>query len=181
MPNLTDMINQYGGKWYDFGRQAGMPGWFRTPGIDMVGRPVWSPEYGWQSWNRIRNLGGDYSGLTGQFGDVSQYFQAKPVGTSDPELRARFGQNWQQYIPGAEQRIQSMPGYMANFYGLPQPQGGGGGHEGETMYYGRPRIENIAKGMEAPNRTYNNMPSPAGYYRQQRRPYRRGRHGGEYR
>lgn len=126
MPTLQDMINQYGGRWYDFGRLAGQPGWFRTPGIDPIGRPVWNPQYGWQDWDQIRNMGGDYSSLKPQYGDVMDYFKPKPMGTSDPQLRARYGQDWgqaynyyQQYgvLPTNEQLTPAIPS------GMPPPGG----------------------------------------------------------
>lgn len=184
MPTLTDLFNQYGGKWYDFGRKAGQPGWFRSPQIDPMGRPVWSPEYGWQDWDVIGKLGGDYSSLTPRFGDWEQYFTPKPAGTSDPELRAKYGQNWQMYLPGAEQQIASSPNYqdylkqfMSNYQTsfMSQQQ-----QKPEQRASYQP-LSDVTEAMKAPDRSYNNMPRPAGYYRQQRMPYGRNRYRRDYR
>ena len=69
--NFDWLKNYYGGRWYDFGANEGAPGWWRSPRINPAGaEAVWNQDYGWQDWNNIANLGGDYSGLTQQYGDV---------------------------------------------------------------------------------------------------------------
>jgi len=98
---LRDLFNMYGGKWYDIGTEMGYPGWFRSPHIDPIGQPVWSPMYGWQDAATIKKLKGDFSSLTPNWGRWEQYWQPKPQGTSDPELRSQYGgQNWMNYYKG---------------------------------------------------------------------------------
>lgn len=75
--NFDWMKNYYGGRWYDFGAKEDQPGWWRAPRINPSGaEAVWNPQYGWQDWNQIAGLGGDYSGLSPQFGDVYDIFGA---------------------------------------------------------------------------------------------------------
>lgn len=118
---LQDLRDFYGGRWYNFGQKAGVEGdWFRAPRIDPVQRVVWNPQLGWQSWDKVRRLKGDYSGLTPQFGDVWDYFQRKATGTSDPELRAKYGSAWQQYLPGAgKSPMPGMPGPVTQELSMP--------------------------------------------------------------
>jgi len=69
--NFDWLKNYYGGNWYDFGAKEGSPGWWRAPRINPAGaEAVWNQNYGWQDWNNIANLGGDYSSLSPQWGDV---------------------------------------------------------------------------------------------------------------
>jgi len=69
--NFDWMQDYYGGRWYDFGANEGAPGWWRAPRINPAGaEAVWNQDYGWQDWDQVAGMGGDYSGLTPQFGDV---------------------------------------------------------------------------------------------------------------
>jgi len=97
---LRDLYNMYGGNWYDAGALAGYPGWFRTSGIDPIGQPVWNQQYGWQDMATLKKLGGDWSSLTPQWGRWEQYWQPKPQGTSDPELRRTYGKDWMSHYAG---------------------------------------------------------------------------------
>jgi len=154
---LRDLQNMYGGRWYDFGATAGQPGWWRAPRIDPIGMPVWNPQYGWQDWRDIKKLNGDYSGLTPRFGGWEQYWQPKPTGTSDPELRAMYGSEWQSYLPGAEQQIKD---YMASNPWQPQPLSTATAGYGSGPYStGRPLDQNY--GSIAPKtEPYSPLPRP---------------------
>lgn len=102
---LQQLREQYGGRWYDFGKSEqragaqGAEGWFRAPRIDPMAEAVWHPRYGWQRWKDVK--GGNYGGLTPQFGDPYEIFGRKPVGTSDPEMRAAARAKAQPTQPAA--------------------------------------------------------------------------------
>ena len=81
---LQDLQQQFGGRWYDFGASEqrhgaqGPGGWMRAPRIDPMAEAVWHPQYGWQRWKDVK--GGDYGGLTQQFGDPYEIFGYKQSG-----------------------------------------------------------------------------------------------------
>jgi len=82
--NFDWLKNYYGGRWYDFGANEGAPGWWRSPRINPSGaEAVWNQNYGWQDWNNIANLGGNYSSLDPQWGDVYDIYGAKQNNGTD--------------------------------------------------------------------------------------------------
>ena len=112
--------NIYGGNWYDFGAQYGIPGWMRAPRINPAGaEAVWNEQYGWQDWDDVQ-AGGQ---LTPNFGDVYKLFG---------------GYNTASPLPGgAPAGTEGWPGYPGD-----GGAGGAGGDGyqppagGETPYYG---------------------------------------------
>ena len=112
---LEDLRQQFGGKWYDFGKaynrapnRSGAPeGWMRAPRIDPMAEAVWHPQYGWQRWKDIKRSGGDYSGLTAQFGDPYEIFGMKYAG--DPEATKKHGLYRPGPGPGAVMPQPTMP------------------------------------------------------------------------
>ena len=110
---LQSLKEQYGGRWYDFGKSEqragaqGAQGWFRAPRIDPMAEAVWHPRYGWQRWKDVK--GGNYEGLTPQFGDPYEIFGRKPVGTSDPEMRAAARAGGQPTQPAVPQQAPYTP------------------------------------------------------------------------
>ena len=105
MPTQQDVQKKYGGKWRDVG-DWGDTTWSRAPRLDPIGQLVWSDQYGWQDAGQMKRMakrGGDFSGLTKQMDpDFLKYFMAKPEGTSDPELRAQYGQDWGSHFAGSD-------------------------------------------------------------------------------
>ena len=105
MPTQQGVQKKYGGKWRDVGDWGGTT-WSRAPRLDPIGQLVWSDQYGWQDAGQMKRMakrGGDFSGLTKQMDpDFLKYFMAKPEGTSDPELRAQYGQDWMGHFAGSD-------------------------------------------------------------------------------
>jgi hypothetical protein len=114
--NFDWMKDFYGGRWYDFGANEGQPGWWRAPRINPSGaEAVWNEDYGWQDWDQV--AGGDYSGLTPQFGDVYDIFGAQQTGGGQAGTQSHNPFDWlKNLFPNMEDANEYMQGFNQNVF-----------------------------------------------------------------